>query len=109
MIKAGEQKMLMQSELCIGQEKPESAIAKKKRALFEEWIVIVNADFDGYSRGVKLPNRIGYLCGLLVKEASQNFQAVLVKIGHISTLVEIARNSNVNNEYRLVNINFTSF
>ena len=47
MIKAGEQKMLMQSELCIGQEKPESAIAKKKRALFEEWIATVYAGFDG--------------------------------------------------------------
>lgn len=47
MIKAGEQKMLMQSDLSLGQEKPESAIAKKKRKLFEEVIATVSARFDG--------------------------------------------------------------
>ena len=47
MIKAGEQKMLMQSDLCIGQEKPDSALAKKKRVLFEEVIATVSAGFDG--------------------------------------------------------------
>jgi hypothetical protein len=29
----------------------------------------------------KFPDRIVYLCGLLVKAARQNFQAVLVEIG----------------------------
>lgn len=47
MIKAGEQKMLMQADLCLGQEKPESAIAKKKRELFEKVVTIINARFDG--------------------------------------------------------------
>lgn len=47
MIKVGEQKMLMQSDLCLGQEKPESAAAKKKRELFEEVIATVSAGFDG--------------------------------------------------------------
>ena len=49
MIKAGEQKMLMQADLYIGQEKPESTIAKKKKAIFEEVFTTINACFDGGS------------------------------------------------------------
>lgn len=47
MIKMDEQKMLMQSDFCLGQEAPDSAIAKKKRTLFEEVIAMVSARFDG--------------------------------------------------------------
>jgi hypothetical protein len=47
MIKAGEQEMLMQADLYIGQEKPESTIVKKKKAIFEEVFATVNACFDG--------------------------------------------------------------
>ena len=47
MIKAGEQEMLMQADLYTGQEKPESTIVKKKKALFEEVIATINACFDG--------------------------------------------------------------
>ena len=46
MIKAGEQEMLMQADLYTGQEKPESSIVKKKKAIFEEVIATVNACFD---------------------------------------------------------------
>ena len=45
MIKAGEQEMLMQADLYVGQETPESAIAKKKKAIFEEVVATVNACF----------------------------------------------------------------
>jgi hypothetical protein len=47
MIKMDEQKMLMQSDLCLGQEAPDSALAKMKKALFEEVIATVSAGFDG--------------------------------------------------------------
>ena len=46
MIKAGEQEMLMQADLYTGQEKPESTIAKKKKAIFEEVVTTVNACFN---------------------------------------------------------------
>lgn len=46
MIKAGEQQMLMQADLYIGQEKPESSIVKKKKIIFEEVIATVGACFD---------------------------------------------------------------
>jgi len=45
MIKAGEQEMLMQADLYVGQETPESAIVKKKTAIFEEVVATVNACF----------------------------------------------------------------
>ncbi|OAI06715.1 MULTISPECIES: hypothetical protein [Methylomonas] len=45
MIKAGEQEMLMQADLYVGQETPESAIVKKKKAIFEEVVATVNACF----------------------------------------------------------------
>jgi hypothetical protein len=47
MIKAGEQEMLMQADLYIGQEKPESSIVKKKKAIFDEVFATVSACFDG--------------------------------------------------------------
>jgi hypothetical protein len=47
MIKVSEQEMLMQSDLCIGQEKPESTIVKKKKALFEKVITTVSDRFNG--------------------------------------------------------------
>ena len=47
MIKAGEQKMLMQADLYIGQEKQESTTAKKKKEIFEEVVTTVSACFDG--------------------------------------------------------------
>jgi hypothetical protein len=46
LIKAGEQKMLMQADLHIGQEKPESTLAKKKKELFEQVVATVSACFD---------------------------------------------------------------
>ncbi|WP_287101563.1 hypothetical protein [Hydrotalea sp. AMD] len=46
MIKAGEQEMLMQADLYIGQENPESAIAKKRRAIFEEVVATIHACFN---------------------------------------------------------------
>jgi len=46
MIKAGEQKMLMQADLYLGQEKQESTIAKKKKELFEKVVTTVNAGFN---------------------------------------------------------------
>ncbi|WP_374090993.1 hypothetical protein [Methylomicrobium lacus] len=45
MIKAGEQEMLMQADLCIGQESQTSAIVKKKKAIFEEVVATINACF----------------------------------------------------------------
>jgi hypothetical protein len=47
MIKVNEQEMLMQSDLCLGQEKSESTIAKKKKALFEKVITTVSDRFNG--------------------------------------------------------------
>jgi hypothetical protein len=46
MIKAGEQEMLMQADLYIGQEQPESTLAKKKRTIFEEVVATINACFN---------------------------------------------------------------
>ena len=46
MIKAGEQKMLMQADLYLGQEKQESTIAKKKKEIFEKVVTTVNAGFN---------------------------------------------------------------
>lgn len=46
LIKVREQEMLMQAELYIGQEKQESTIAKKKKAIFEEVVATVNACFN---------------------------------------------------------------
>lgn len=46
MIKAGEQEMLMQADLYIGQESQESAIVKKKKAIFEEVLAAINACFN---------------------------------------------------------------
>jgi hypothetical protein len=46
MIKAGEQKMLMQADLYLGQEKQESIIAKKKKEIFEKVVTTVNAGFN---------------------------------------------------------------
>lgn len=46
LIKVREQEMLMQAELYIGQEKQESSIAKKKKAIFEEVVATVNACFN---------------------------------------------------------------
>ena len=39
--------MLMQADLYIGQEKPESTIAKKKKEIFEKVVATVNVCFDG--------------------------------------------------------------
>ena len=47
MIKAGEQKMLMQADLYLGQEKQESTTAKKKKAIFEKVVTTISARFDG--------------------------------------------------------------
>lgn len=47
MIKAGEQKMLMQADLYLGQEKQESTTAKKKKEIFEEVVTTISARFDG--------------------------------------------------------------
>ena len=47
MIKMDEEKMLMQSDFCLGQEAPDSALAKMKKALFEEVIARVSAGFNG--------------------------------------------------------------
>ena len=46
MIKAGEQEMLMQADLYTGQENQESAIAKKKKELFEKVFTAINACFN---------------------------------------------------------------
>ncbi|MEQ1545983.1 hypothetical protein [Methyloglobulus sp.] len=46
MIKAGEKKMLMQADLCLGREKPESTIAKKKKEIFEKVVTTVTICFD---------------------------------------------------------------
>ena len=47
MIKAGEQKMLMQADLYLGQEKQESTAAKKKKEIFEKVVTTISARFDG--------------------------------------------------------------
>ena len=46
LIKVREQEMLMQADLCIGQEKQESIIAKMKKELFEKVATTVNAGFN---------------------------------------------------------------
>ena len=46
MIKAGEQEMLMQVDLYIGEEKPESPIVKKKKAIFGEVVATISACFN---------------------------------------------------------------
>ena len=46
MIKVSEQEMLMQSDLYIGQEKQDSTIIKKKKAIFEEVITTVSDRFN---------------------------------------------------------------
>jgi hypothetical protein len=46
LIKVREQEMLMQADLYLGQEKPESTIAKKKKAIFEDVVTTVNDCFD---------------------------------------------------------------
>jgi hypothetical protein len=38
--------MLIQADLYTGQEKPESAIAKKKKAIFEKVVTTINATED---------------------------------------------------------------
>lgn len=47
MIQIREQEMLMQAELCKGQEKQESITAKKRKAIFEKVVATVNAGFEG--------------------------------------------------------------
>lgn len=47
LIKVGEQKMLIQADLYIGQENKASAIAKKKKEIFEKVVTTVNVCFDG--------------------------------------------------------------
>ena len=46
LIKVREQEMLMQADLYIGQEKPESTIAKKKQEIFEKVVTTVNVCFN---------------------------------------------------------------
>jgi hypothetical protein len=46
LIKFREQEMLMQADLCIGQEKQESTIAKKKKEIFEKVVTTVNVCFN---------------------------------------------------------------
>ena len=46
LIKVSEQEMLMQSDLYIGQEKQDSTIIKKKKAIFEEVITTVSDRFN---------------------------------------------------------------
>jgi len=46
LIKVREQEMLMQADLYIGQENPDSTIAKKRRAIFEEVVATINACFN---------------------------------------------------------------
>ncbi len=45
LIQVREQEMLMQAELYQGQDKPESPVAKKRKALFEQVVATVNAAF----------------------------------------------------------------
>lgn len=47
LIKVGEQEMLMQADLYLGQENQEPAIGKKKKEIFEKVVTTVNACFDG--------------------------------------------------------------
>ena len=46
LIKVGEQEMLMQADLYIGQEKQDSTIAKKKKEIFEKVVTTINVCFD---------------------------------------------------------------
>jgi hypothetical protein len=45
MIQVRAQEMLMQAELHLGQEKPESANVKRKKEIFEKVVATVNACF----------------------------------------------------------------
>lgn len=47
LIQVREQEMLMQADLYIGQEKPESTIAKKKKEIFEKVVTTINVCFNG--------------------------------------------------------------
>ena len=47
LIKVREQETLIQADLYIGQEKPASTIAKKKKTIFEEVVATVNVCLDG--------------------------------------------------------------
>ena len=47
LIQVREQEMLIQAELCKGQEKQGSTTAKKQKAIFEKVVATVNAGFDG--------------------------------------------------------------
>jgi len=47
LIKVGEQEMLMQADLYLGQENQEPATAKKKKEIFEKVVTTINACFDG--------------------------------------------------------------
>ena len=46
LIQVREQEMLMQADLYIGQEKPESTIAKKKKEIFEKVVTTINVCFN---------------------------------------------------------------
>jgi hypothetical protein len=50
LIQIREQEMLMQAELYQGQDKPESATANKRKAVFEQVVATVNAAFEEISR-----------------------------------------------------------
>ncbi len=47
LIKVGEQEMLMQADLYMGQENQESTIAKMKKEIFENVVTNVSVCFDG--------------------------------------------------------------
>lgn len=47
LIQVSEQEMLLQAELYQGRDKPESPTAKKRKAVFEQVVAIVNAGFKG--------------------------------------------------------------
>jgi hypothetical protein len=46
LIQVREQEMLMQAELYQGHDKPESPVAKKRKAVFEQVVATVNAAFE---------------------------------------------------------------
>ncbi len=51
LIQIREQEMLMQAELYQGQDKPESATANKRKAVFEQVVATVNAAFEETFQG----------------------------------------------------------